>query len=69
MTPDQLRAIADPIERAQAARAVQAEKQAEHDAVVVVVREAVREARQTMSHAKIAAALGVTPSRVQQLEK
>jgi transcriptional regulator with XRE-family HTH domain len=36
--------------------------------VVTLVREAVREMRKTMSLAQVADALGVTRSRVQQLE-
>ena len=68
-TPDQLRAIADPADRARAARAAQADLAAQSDALVTVIREAVREMRQTMTLAKVAAELGVTPGRVQQLEK
>lgn len=68
-TPEQLRAITDPTERARAARAAQADLERQRDDLAAVVRESVREMRRTMTLAKVAGELGVTPGRVQQLEK
>lgn len=66
---DALRAIPDPVQRVTAAHAALDEVAAERAAVAGVIRETVREMRETMSLAQVAAALGVTRSRVQQLEK
>ena len=68
-TPDDLRAIPDPVQRVAAAHAALDEVAAQRAAIAGVIRETVREMRQTMSLAQVAAALGVTRSRVQQLEK
>jgi DNA-directed RNA polymerase sigma subunit (sigma70/sigma32) len=42
---------------------------AQRAAIAGVIRETVREMRQTMSLAQVAVALGITRGRVQQLEK
>lgn len=71
---DRIATIADPIERAKAARSAQVQLQVayedERTELMAITGAAIREARQGgMSFAKIAVALDVTPGRVQQLEK
>lgn len=66
---DELRAITDPVQRITAARDVQVRLGFHRDAVTELIRDAVREMRKTMSLAQVAAALGVSRSRVQQLEQ
>ena len=69
-SPEQVRAIPDPAERARAARAAQGALEAQRDEYAAIVREAVRELRAAgLSLAKVAAAVGVSSGRVQQLEK
>lgn len=67
--PETLRAIADPIERAQSATAAVAEAQRLATEYSQITHEAVREMRQTMSYGAVAKALGVSRTRVQQLER
>lgn len=67
--PDTIRRIADPVERARAATAAIAQTQQMAIEYGAITRAAVRELRQTMSLGEVAKALGVTRSRIQQLEK
>lgn len=69
LTDAELRAIADPVQRIEAARRRDAELRDEAAAVARVVRDAAQEMHQTMSYAEMAAALGVTRARAQQLTK
>lgn len=66
---DEIRAIGDPVERVKAARERDDALMAERAAVAGVVRGAVQEMRRTMTYGQVAAALGVSRTRVQQLEK
>jgi hypothetical protein len=68
-TPDHVRKIADPVKRVAAANAAVAETQRLAAEYAAITRETVREMRQTMSYGQIAAALGVSRTRVQQLER
>jgi DNA-binding transcriptional regulator YiaG len=68
--PETIRAIADPTERALAAQAAVIESRALTSEYATITREAVREMRANgMSLAKVARSIGVTRTRVQQLEK
>ncbi len=66
---DSLRAIADPAIRARCAAAAIAPLTTTVSELSAVVRDAVREMRETRSLAQVAAELGVSRGRVQQLEK
>lgn len=67
--PQQLRAIPDPVARVRAVNDAIAQVTALRTELAAVSREAVQEMRRTMSLAEVAAALGVSRGRVQQLEK
>lgn len=67
--PDTIRAIADPAERIRAAQAAVVESQRLTAEYSAITRETVREMRQTMSYGAVAKTLGVSRTRVQQLER
>jgi predicted transcriptional regulator len=68
--PETIRAIPDLAERARAAQAAIVESRALTGEYAALVRETVREMRAAgMSLGKVADELGVTRTRVQQLEK
>lgn len=66
MSPDEVRAITDPIARIDAATQAIVDTRAE---LLAIRRDAVRELRKTRSLAEIAGVLGVTRSRVQEMGK
>ncbi|MER7433154.1 sigma factor-like helix-turn-helix DNA-binding protein [Pseudonocardia alni] len=67
--PNTIRAIPDTTERAKAAMAATAEAQRAIVEYRTLTTAAVQELRRTMSLGQVAAALGVSRSRIQQLEK
>lgn len=67
--PDTIRAIPDAAERARAAMVATAQAQALSVEYRSITTTAVAEMRQTMSLGQVAALLGVSRSRVQQLER
>jgi hypothetical protein len=69
MNTDELRAIADPAERIERARAVHGELNQDISDVARVIREAVSELLETHSKTEVAAMLGVTKGRITQLTK
>ena len=66
---DALRAIPDPVERIHAVNAAIQELTTEVAELSTITRDAVREMRQTMSYGDVARALGVSRTRIQQLER
>lgn len=68
-TPDTIRKIADPVKRVAAASAAVGETQRLAAEYAAITRETVREMRQTMTYGDVAKALGVSRTRVQQLER
>jgi hypothetical protein len=69
MNTDELRAIADPAERIQRARAVHAELNQATSEVAGIIRAAVAELLQSHSKSEVAVMLGVTKGRITQLSK
>lgn len=68
-TPEDIRKIVDPTKRVAAAQAAQTETQRLATEYAGITRETVREMRQTMSYGQVAKLLGVSRTRVQQLER
>lgn len=68
-TPDTIRKIGDPAKRVAAAQAAVAETQRLATEYASITRDTVREMRQTMSYGEIARVLGVSRTRIQQLER
>lgn len=67
MTPDELRAVPDPVERIALTKTAMDENRAE---MAVVIREAARELYRTLGgYGAVAKALGVSRARAQQLIK
>lgn len=66
MSPDEIRAIADPATRAKAATDAIVTTRGE---LLAIRREAIAEMRKTMSYRKVAAALSVSTTRVVQYEE
>lgn len=66
---DALRAIPDPVERVRAVNTAIQELTTEVAELSTITRDAVREMRRTMSYGDIARALGVSRTRIQQLER
>jgi hypothetical protein len=64
-----IRNISDPVKRVTAANGAIAETQRLAAEYAAITRDAVREMRETMSYGEIAKRLGVSRTRVQQLEK
>lgn len=68
-SPDTIRKIDDPAKRVAAAQAAVAETQRLATEYASITRDTVREMRQTMSYGEIAKVLGVSRTRIQQLER
>jgi uncharacterized protein (DUF433 family) len=68
-SPTSIRKIADPVKRIAAANAAGAETQRLASEYAQITRETVREMRETMSYGEVARALGVSRTRIQQLER
>jgi hypothetical protein len=66
MDTDEIRAIPDPLERIRAANQALDDTRTE---LFAIRRDAVRELRETMSIRQVATALGLSSTRVTQLEK
>lgn len=67
--PDTIRQIPDPAARASSAMTATGQAQKLAVEYSSITRDAVRELRQTMSLGEVAKALGVSRTRIQQLEK